>query len=656
MIQFNVIKLMEIIKYKSSYQQIFISPIIKQEFFDYLKKYTSIKHNIYKPLNIFVNIFQINDWLDSKSSKIINIPKIPLIVNHKFKQYTNYDFPFEYPTNIYHCDTTNENVAKLMKIYFESTKCIDATNWNAPIFPNPFGSYTPICIINYPSYDMIILQDKPIRFSCDLLPSNCEICLKNGTSISPITNVFSNCSYCPYSICIVMKSGEIIKLFDDGTDFTKYYESQKIISENKLSKNIISKHRRVVDFYKGLNEIISNDEFYDIQIIDKNNNWLAMTSTTERKRYNTIGQSFTKWIDDNSNSLFGIEMIKQFDSDNHSQMCIIQDEDCYVVNKMYINDDIKSLKTFLTYENQILNINNKTNLVGMYYVDKNNMTVITRNEHEYEFVFHSRFFENDYIMNPQLIKKSIDDRIMIDVKQQNNDIKMTFRDPCNNNIFVFDETYENTSLKNIEFTLYNDNITIEYENQDGIIYTKNSWFKRGVNKIVNFFCGQHESHSYNHNCNHNCNHNHKHNHKYNNRNNNELEVFNHVKLNNQSYYGWKIAKLCNVDKYCIVKLIIPADAKFVRSFEDKYRCNYAIVARILEFVFNDEIDIPNNPKAETCMHSTIVKYQIGKYIYPDGWDDKSSGCSHGIHFFFNKNDLYKYVWGRYHKKGYVTRK
>ena len=100
-----------------------------------------------------------------------------------------------------------------------------------------------------------------------------------------------------------------------------------------------------------------------------------------------------------------------------------------------------------------------------------------------------------------------------------------------------------------------------------------------------------------------------------------------------AFVGWK--KVNNV----LIKLEIPADAKRSSATTKKCRCDKAKVLGFYDSLGSKELDITElvNDKFEKC------KYVKGEMVYPDFFDENRwNECSHGIHFFVNKQDAINY--------------
>lgn len=100
-----------------------------------------------------------------------------------------------------------------------------------------------------------------------------------------------------------------------------------------------------------------------------------------------------------------------------------------------------------------------------------------------------------------------------------------------------------------------------------------------------------------------------------------------------AFVGWK--KVNNV----LIKLEIPADAKRSSATTNKCRCDKAKVLGFYDILGVNELDITElvNNEYEEC------RYVKGEMVYPDSFDeDRWNECSHGIHFFVNKQDAIDY--------------
>ena len=99
-----------------------------------------------------------------------------------------------------------------------------------------------------------------------------------------------------------------------------------------------------------------------------------------------------------------------------------------------------------------------------------------------------------------------------------------------------------------------------------------------------------------------------------------------------SFIGWK-----KINKI-LIKLEIPEDARRSSATTKKCRCDKA---KVLDFydLNSTELNID-----KIINHSyNMCEYIKGEMVYPDSFDeDRWNECSHGIHFFINKQDAINY--------------
>ena len=99
-----------------------------------------------------------------------------------------------------------------------------------------------------------------------------------------------------------------------------------------------------------------------------------------------------------------------------------------------------------------------------------------------------------------------------------------------------------------------------------------------------------------------------------------------------AFIGWK-----KVEGKYLVKLQIPEDARRLSATTRKCRCDKAMVLDITSLDGNKHYDEVTN----TNYNKTI--YKVGEMVYPDSFDENRwNECSHGIHFFINKEDAINY--------------
>ena len=99
-----------------------------------------------------------------------------------------------------------------------------------------------------------------------------------------------------------------------------------------------------------------------------------------------------------------------------------------------------------------------------------------------------------------------------------------------------------------------------------------------------------------------------------------------------AFIGWK--KVNN----CLVKLEIPEDARRCSCTSQKCRCDKAKVLGITNLDTNESVSEINNTS-----YFPVVTYVVGEMVYPDSFDENRwNECSHGIHFFINKQNAIDY--------------
>jgi uncharacterized protein YjbI with pentapeptide repeats len=106
-----------------------------------------------------------------------------------------------------------------------------------------------------------------------------------------------------------------------------------------------------------------------------------------------------------------------------------------------------------------------------------------------------------------------------------------------------------------------------------------------------------------------------------------------------SFVGWKYISTYseNYSGWYLVKLRIPADARRCSATTNKCRCDKAEVLEITNIETNEKVDVITNTNKVRCV------YRVGEMVYPDDFDeDRWNECSHGIHFFINKQDAIDY--------------
>ena len=99
-----------------------------------------------------------------------------------------------------------------------------------------------------------------------------------------------------------------------------------------------------------------------------------------------------------------------------------------------------------------------------------------------------------------------------------------------------------------------------------------------------------------------------------------------------AFIGWK--KVCGN----LIKLEIPEDARRCSATSQKCRCDKAKVLSVWNMCLEEEVlEVVNRAYGQNTL------YKVGEMVYPDSFDEERwNECSHGIHFFINKQDAINY--------------
>ena len=99
-----------------------------------------------------------------------------------------------------------------------------------------------------------------------------------------------------------------------------------------------------------------------------------------------------------------------------------------------------------------------------------------------------------------------------------------------------------------------------------------------------------------------------------------------------AFIGWK-----KVNNHLIM-LEIPADAKRCSCTSQKCRCDKARVLGITNLATDESVS-----EIKNTSYSPAITYVVGEMVYPDSFDENRwKECSHGIHFFINKQNAIDY--------------
>lgn len=118
--------------------------------------------------------------------------------------------------------------------------------------------------------------------------------------------------------------------------------------------------------------------------------------------------------------------------------------------------------------------------------------------------------------------------------------------------------------------------------------------------------------------------------------NTEYLPFISLNLPEGEFIGYK--KLWHHQAYYIIKLKILADSKRSRAISDKCRCDKAFVLEI-QNLDGSKSDL----KEITNYNFTPCTYKVGEIVEADSWDEnRFNECSHGIHFFLDRQRAVNY--------------
>ena len=113
------------------------------------------------------------------------------------------------------------------------------------------------------------------------------------------------------------------------------------------------------------------------------------------------------------------------------------------------------------------------------------------------------------------------------------------------------------------------------------------------------------------------------------------------------FIGYKVCYIDGVENQtaCIVKLMVPFDAKRSSAFSNKCRCSKA---KVLGLYSLDGEEITDTFTAVSMKSGRVSYYIVGHTTYADSWDDdRFHECSGGIHFFMSFEKAVKYyklIW------------
>ena len=119
-----------------------------------------------------------------------------------------------------------------------------------------------------------------------------------------------------------------------------------------------------------------------------------------------------------------------------------------------------------------------------------------------------------------------------------------------------------------------------------------------------------------------------------------------------SFIGWKKARMKDHEEEtpdrCLVKLLVPEEAKRSSGFSNKIRVSMAKVLGIYDYS-TEAFTVTKLPDFITATSlfnerkDRSICYKVGEMVYSDSFDDNRwNECSHGIHLFLSKKEAMLY--------------
>lgn len=108
-----------------------------------------------------------------------------------------------------------------------------------------------------------------------------------------------------------------------------------------------------------------------------------------------------------------------------------------------------------------------------------------------------------------------------------------------------------------------------------------------------------------------------------------------------SFIGWKKAWRSDIVSTCIIKLLIPEDAKRCSAVGRKCRCDKAVVLEIQDKQTGETLDADVDAYSD---YDNRFIYTVGETVTPTEPfnEDRWSECTSGIHFFINRQEAVNY--------------
>lgn len=90
---------------------------------------------------------------------------------------------------------------------------------------------------------------------------------------------------------------------------------------------------------------------------------------------------------------------------------------------------------------------------------------------------------------------------------------------------------------------------------------------------------------------------------------------------------------------CLIKLLVPSDAKRSSATSRKCRVSHAKVLSIYNYRQNEYVEVIHHESSYGP-----ITYVVDEFVYPDGWNENRwAECSKGIHCFLTRGEALK--WG-----------
>lgn len=112
------------------------------------------------------------------------------------------------------------------------------------------------------------------------------------------------------------------------------------------------------------------------------------------------------------------------------------------------------------------------------------------------------------------------------------------------------------------------------------------------------------------------------------------------------FIGWKKIyefEDCKFNRTLLAKLLIPNDAKRLKSTSGKCRASYAKVLGITNLEETKQYSKGYTLVSKINSNDLCTTYKVGNYVFPDSFNpNRWETCSNGIHFFMDKQSAIDY--------------